>query len=194
MSNPQSAVPYFQGVNTVVPVTSVGDYGEGALALLLSELGLSHYHWLSESTGFPGYQEALSAGIVCLLQKFNAAPVPGTDLDLILKTDFGQVPRPGPSPTPTIQGDSMIAPTPSGKGLWRCDADGAIITYGDAGYYGGPNTSQLPNGQWGGPPNLPAGETCVSIAAHPTLQGYWVESDVGNIYAYGASKFMEPNA
>lgn len=190
--NPQSAVPYFQGVASIVPPTSIGDYGQGSLALLLSSEGLSHYHWLSESTGFPGYEAALSAGIVCLVQKFDASPIPDTDLDEILMADWGQVPRPvGPAPS---KGEGMLAPTPSGKGLWRCDATGAVTTYGDAQYLGGPNTSQKANGQWGGPPVLPAGETCVSIAAHPTLQGYWIESNVGNIYAYGSAKFMEPNA
>jgi len=82
----------------------------------------------------------------------------------------------------------MIAPTPSGNGYWLCSDQGVIITRGDAQYLGGPNTSQV-NGQWGGPPNLPSGQTCVSIAAHPSQQGYWIESSAGDIYAYGAAQW-----
>ena len=83
----------------------------------------------------------------------------------------------------------MLAPTPSGNGFWQLKSDGSIITHGDAQYLGGPNTSPA-NGQvYGGPPALPAGQTCVSIAAHPASQGYWIESNVGNIYAYGAAPY-----
>lgn len=96
-------------------------------------------------------------------------------------------------PPPIVSGGLMIAPTPSGDGFWTCDASGAVVTYGDAQYLGGPNTSRKPDGSWGGPPVLPAGQTCVSIASHPLSQGYWVESNVGNIYAYGAAPYLSPN-
>jgi hypothetical protein len=97
-------------------------------------------------------------------------------------------------PPPVISGGdtNMLAPTPSGKGFWRCNALGAITTYGDAQYLGGPNTSKV-NGQWGGPPDLPAGQTCVSIASHPGTQGYWIESSAGSIYAYGDAPYLNPN-
>lgn len=105
----------------------------------------------------------------------------------LLRNDFFDLTPPKPT-----QGDPMLAVTPSGNGLWRCDAQGAITTYGDADYLGGPNTSQV-NGKWGGPPVLPAGETCTAIASHPTTQGYWVEASDGDLYAYGAAQFMTPN-
>lgn len=94
------------------------------------------------------------------------------------------VPTPPPPPQPT--GETMIAGTPSGNGYWLCSPQGAIITRGDAQYLGGPNTSQV-NGQWTGPPNLPAGHTIVSFAARGNSQGYWAEDDTGLIYAYGAA-------
>jgi hypothetical protein len=87
----------------------------------------------------------------------------------------------------------MLAPTPTGKGYWTCSASGAIVTYGDAQYLGGPNTSQV-NGKWGGPPVLVAGRVCTTITAQPKAQGYWVEDNFGDVYAYGASSYYGPNA
>lgn len=98
LPDPTVAEPYYQGAASVLTPARVGDYGEGALMLDLAQKGLSSFHWLSESTGFPGYQEALSSGLVALEQKVAASPVPGTDLNEILKTDFGQFPRPIPQP------------------------------------------------------------------------------------------------
>lgn len=96
---PASAVPYFQGVNSVLSMWRTGDYGEGALCQLLETDGLSKWHWQSESTSFPGNATTLS--ITHLQQRFNASPVPGTDLDVICKADVGQFPRPvGPKPAP----------------------------------------------------------------------------------------------
>jgi hypothetical protein len=101
---------------------------------------------------------------------------------------YRSLPFPNAAPLPVLTGEPMIAPTPSGNGYWLCSSSGAIITRGDAQYLGGPNTSQTSTG-WNGPPNLPAGATCVSLAAHPTQQGYWVEASDGNVYSYGASKW-----
>jgi hypothetical protein len=123
------------------------------------------------------------------------APRTGEDVGIYPNTalpyeimGYRQLPFPAapPSPPTPPQGEDMIAPTPSGNGYWLCSGSGAIITRGDAQYLGGPNTS-IVNGAWGGPPNLPAGQTCVSIASHPTSQGYWVESSAGDIYSYGAA-------
>lgn len=93
------AVPYFQGIDSVAHGL-VGDYGEGLLLLLLNKMGLTQYHWLSESTGFPDYAAAMASGIVGLQQLFNASPVDGTDLNNVLKVDVGQYPRPTPKPDP----------------------------------------------------------------------------------------------
>lgn len=86
---------------------------------------------------------------------------------------------------------TMLAPTPSGNGYWTVNAQGAVITHGDAQYLGGPNTSNPP--KWNGPPVLVPGRTVVSITAHPTEQGYWIEDNVGDVYAYGAAKYLPPN-
>lgn len=94
---------------------------------------------------------------------------------------------------PTGDGDIMLAPTPSGNGYWRLSAAGAIVTYGDAQYLGGPNTSKTATG-WNGPPNLLPGHVCVSIVSHPLEQGYWIEDNAGNLYAYGAApQYASPN-
>ncbi len=105
--DPQSAVPYFQGVDAILPASLTGCYGEGALIVLLDELGLASWGWLSESTSFPGYQAALAAGVVHIEQSVNPSPLPGTDLNFILKADVGQWPRPEPQPTPDPTGDAM---------------------------------------------------------------------------------------
>lgn len=86
----------------------------------------------------------------------------------------------------------MLAPTPDGKGFWRVSAAGAVVTYGDAQYLGGPNTSQV-NGAWGGPAVLPPGRVVTDIVAHPSAQGYWIEDNFGDLYAYGAAEYMTPN-
>lgn len=95
-------------------------------------------------------------------------------------------------------GPTMLAATPTGKGYWTLTPQGAIVTHGDAQYEGGPNTSNTaPAGQppkWSGPPVLVAGRTCVSITSHPLEQGYWIEDNIGDVYAYGAAQYLPPNA
>lgn len=90
-----------------------------------------------------------------------------------------------PEPPPIIKENDMIASTPSGNGYWICHPNGAIDARGDAQYLGGANTSEL-NGQWTGPPSLPAGHSVTGFTAHPSTEGYWIESD-GLVYAYGAA-------
>lgn len=97
--NPAAVVPYYQGLASVRPGPTNGCYGEAALIDLLFADGLVGFGWESESTSFPG-NGALSPN-VALWQKVNGAPLPGTDLDLVEKADFGQLPRPAqPSPLP----------------------------------------------------------------------------------------------
>lgn len=100
VTNPASAVPYFQGIASVRPPATNGDYGEGALCQLLQQLGLTAYHWQSESKSFP--DNAATLPITHIQQVFGGAPLPDTDLDILCKPDFGQWPRPaGPVPAPT---------------------------------------------------------------------------------------------
>jgi hypothetical protein len=118
---------------------------------------------------------------------------PGTNLIAVINaynlTRFdGAQPPPPPAPAPTMV--DMIAPTPSGNGYWLIDQSGAVITRGDAQYFGGPNTSPANGTPSGGPPVLPAGQSIVSVGSHPTQQGYWCESSGGLVYGYGASKWF----
>lgn len=97
--NPAAALPYYQGIASVRPGSTNGCYGEAALIDLLFADGLAGFGWESESTSFPG-NGALSPH-VALWQKVSGAPLPGTDLDVVEKADFGQLPRPSaPKPLP----------------------------------------------------------------------------------------------
>lgn len=82
-----------------------------------------------------------------------------------------------PSPEPKKGGAMDLVPTPSGKGYWVVDSDGAVFAYGDARYYGGPNT-------------LPAiNAPIVGMAARPQGDGYWIAGSDGGIYAYGKAPY-----
>jgi hypothetical protein len=156
-------------------------------------MNLGYYTAVRNAVGYVDQSHALGESPWAAAHYEGAGPPPGQDLIKIIETnnltqyDGATPPAPTPSP-PQPQGEPMIAPTPSGNGYWLCSAQGAIITRGDAQYLGGPNTSQTATG-WDGPPNLPAGQTIVSLAAHPTQQGYWAESSGGLIYSYGASQW-----
>jgi hypothetical protein len=116
---PDLALPYFDGLTSVLQPSQVGVYGEGALCTLLQTEGLATWFWQSESTGFPG--NATTLAITHLQQKYNVSPIPGTDLDEILKPDVGQWPRPvippppppAPAPVPHIVGTGVIEHTVS---------------------------------------------------------------------------------
>jgi hypothetical protein len=110
----------------------------------------------------------------------------GSDLWSIIQEYYLQqydLPPPAPKPEGT---KNMIAPTPSGAGYWTCSATGAVESFGDAQYQGGPNTSKTATG-WNGPPNLVAGHNIIGFAASPVGSGYWCEDNFGLIYAYGAA-------
>lgn len=100
LPTPSTAVPYFQGIASVRPAATNGDYGEGALSELLASEGLTAFHWQSESTSFPGNATTWSGSHI--QQSTHTPPLPDTDLDLLLKSDFGQYPR------PCSQEDTMI--------------------------------------------------------------------------------------
>jgi hypothetical protein len=141
--------------------------------------------------------QALSPGWGVLWQFTDMARIPGIasfvdeskwqGSEIQYETFFGIY-----DPSPVLPGGTMFAPTPSGNGGWTCSSQGAIVTYGDAQYLGGPNTS-LVNGEWDGPPNLIQGRVIVSFASHPTQQGYWCWDNVGDEYAYGAAPYLKVN-
>lgn len=120
---PSAAVPYFQGINAVMDPAHVGDYGEGALCELLASLGLSTFHWQSESTSFDG--NATTLPITALQQVFNGSPIPGTDKDVICRADVGQWPRPHPNPIPNVA--PLFLSTPFGVIPVTQDTFNAIV-------------------------------------------------------------------
>lgn len=111
VTNPDASIAYFEGVGSEMPAPIVGDYAEGLVCEKLSALGLAAFHWQTESTGFPGNASTLA--ITDLQQRYNASPVPGTDLNIICKLDVGQYPRPAPI-VPAVVVPSTIW-TPEGE-------------------------------------------------------------------------------
>lgn len=107
LSDPSSAVPYWQGIAAVRPPSSNGCYGEGALCALLLSEGLVAYTCQSESTSFPG--NATTLPTTNIQQVAQGSPLPGTDLDEILTADFGQYPRPVLPHPPTEEDSVSIA-------------------------------------------------------------------------------------
>jgi uncharacterized protein YkwD len=69
-----------------------------------------------------------------------------------------------------------IVATKSGGGYWRVAADGAILTAGNAGFYGS---------MGGHPLNRPI----VGMAATPDNKGYWLVASDGGIFAFGNARF-----
>ena len=68
-----------------------------------------------------------------------------------------------------------MAATPTGKGYWRVEADGSVLTAGDARYYGGAN----------GVPH----DAIVAIAATRSGYGYWLTDRGGAVFNYGDAAF-----
>lgn len=112
-SNPEQAVPYYQGLAQARSALTNGCYGEGDLIDLLFREGLIGFGWESESTSFPG--NANQSSNAAIWQKVNGAALPDTDADVLLRVDFGQLPRPAPPkpnplPPPVVHpGDNMKA-------------------------------------------------------------------------------------
>ena len=70
------------------------------------------------------------------------------------------------------------AVTPSGNGAWQVGADGGVITWGDAGYYGSlPGESVVP------------AAPITAIAGNPDGHGYWLLGANGNVFSFGSSHF-----
>ena len=85
----------------------------------------------------------------------------------------------------------MLDHTPSGNGYWIVHSDGSVWSFGDAQYLGGCNPGAPAKAGGPGIPAglLSAGESITSITAHPTAQGYWLHSDHGHVYAFGAAPY-----
>src|SRR5213076_2024872 len=68
-----------------------------------------------------------------------------------------------------------MAATPTGNGYWRVEADGSVLTAGDAHYYGGAN--RVPH------------DAIVAIAATRSGHGYWLTDRSGAVFNYGDAAF-----
>lgn len=106
LTQPSDALPYFQGINDVLPEARVGLYGEGALSDYLFDKGLITKFWESASSSFPG--NATKNARAAIWQRIGA-PVPGTDLDVTYGVNWGQFPAPtsGPPPPPPPTGPTI---------------------------------------------------------------------------------------
>lgn len=180
--NPSDAVPYYQGIASVRPGSGNGCYGEAKLIDICMAYGLVHFGWESESSSFPG-NGALDPN-VALWQRVTGAPLSGTDLDLVERADFGQIPRPIPQEVPVQLNfkisanvaDVLGAP---GGGAWILDTTGAIYAVHtfDGGptppYYGGAN------GQ-----SYFAGRIAASLTPNPKGVGYRITATSGEKYDY----------
>lgn len=132
LPDPQVALPYFEGIASVRPATTNGDYGEGALCQLLEDQGLTKYHWQSASTSFPGNSATLP---ITHIQQGLGGPLPDTGLDILCKPDFGQWPR--PISPPTTEDPEMIAANTDPDGAQRHlylaeSATGPVVHYWQA--------------------------------------------------------------
>jgi hypothetical protein len=95
--------------------------------------------------------------------------------DEILAAAFG-----GPSQAPDTEEGNMLASTPSGKGYVSVTRDGAVYCFGDATYLG--NAMK----------DLPKGRAIVGVAC-ASPDGYWLLSDGGDLYAFGAPYYGKPD-
>lgn len=135
--NPADAVPYYQGLASVRPPLTNGCYGEGKLIDLLFEDGLVGFGMQSESDSFPG--NATASRNANIWQRPTGAPLAETDNDLILKFDFGQLPRPAAPPVPVrpLKEVNMQCEDPITGGIWTIGADGHVEAEGGAPFLGG---------------------------------------------------------
>src|SRR5438067_1589303 len=83
---------------------------------------------------------------------------------------------PPASPKPSTGPVVALASTPSGSGHWMVDADGRVMTEGDARVFGSPPGRALPR-------------PVVAMAATPSGAGYWLVSRDGTVIARGDAAF-----
>ena len=69
-----------------------------------------------------------------------------------------------------------MAATPDGGGYWLVGADGGVLAYGDAKYFGGTGALRLY-------------APIVDIAATPDGGGYWLVSLDGGVFPFGDAKY-----
>jgi SpoIID/LytB domain protein len=70
-----------------------------------------------------------------------------------------------------------IGGTPDARGYWMAGADGSVLAFGDAGFFGSASAAPL---------NSPV----VGMAPTPTGRGYWLVAADGGIFTYGDAGFF----
>lgn len=78
----------------------------------------------------------------------------------------------GPAP-PTFVG---LADTPDGGGYWQATADGQVLAYGDAKWFGSMS-------------GMPLNHPIVAMAATPHGNGYWLVASDGGVFSFGDARF-----
>jgi hypothetical protein len=99
------------------------------------------------------------------------AVVAGTPLN------FGDAPFAGGAPAALAAPVVGMARTPDGQGYWLVAADGGVLTYGDAGFFGSGATLAL-------------AAPVVGMARTPDGQGYWLVTADGGVLTYGDAGFF----
>ena len=69
------------------------------------------------------------------------------------------------------------AGTPTGRGAWVCDVNGAVYAFGDAAFFGSMGGQRL---------NRPI----VAMAARPDGLGYWLVASDGGVFTFGSARFF----
>jgi len=167
-------------------------------------------HRLSGATRFPRAAEAYR-------RLFGALPAGGAQAGRAA----GPPPAaPSQAPLPArVPAVADVAATPSGRGLWVANADGAVRALGDApdlGSLGGQQLTQpivgmaaTPSGggfwlvardggifSFGDAPfvgstgAIPLNQPIVGLAATPSGQGYWLVAADGGIFSFGDARFF----
>jgi hypothetical protein len=80
-------------------------------------------------------------------------------------------------PAPVV----AMAATPDGRGYWLAGADGSVLAYGDARYFGGTSALKLY-------------APIVAMASTPDGGGYWLVSLDGGIFPFGDAKYYGSTA
>jgi len=186
-----TAIPYFQGIAAVRHPTWTGGYGSGAVIQALFDAALIGYGWQSLSTGWADNAAALP--VTAIQQSTAQPPVATTDVNVILKSDFGQFPRPTAPPAPSDTTAAVqkpltgrygtlnkpivaLCPMPTGKGYTLVGSDGGTFNFGTA-----PMLGSLANDKLNAP---------IVDAVHTADgKGLLMVATDGGVFALGDSEF-----
>ncbi len=79
--------------------------------------------------------------------------------------------------TPLPVSAVALVPTPDGGGYWTARSNGAVVTDGDAHFFGDESAASL-------------SEPIVGMAATPDGKGYWLVASDGGIFTFGDAPFL----